>query len=379
MGVVQLLGLAVIVHGLPAAVHKGDAAPAAMQTDCVAISINVNDYWCQTMCPTGQCPEDMCKCGADAAALAASPAPGAPITQAAQAEAKSASFAARDLTEDIGDVPLVIVGEDDACKSLSDSASDEWCTSTCKNNKANCPTMCECDDDNMQVVDVDPLQAAQTAADKAAADAVAGVVPATAGVPAVPVAAAPPTTATVPGDFSKCKSLTLAATDEWCVHSCETGNCPETICNCDGKVPSPEPVVVAAPAPVAVPAVPAVPAPVAAVPAPVAAEPVAAPADVPAPVAVPVPEVSPVAAPVQAPAPVAVPAPAVPAVPATAAVPVPAVPAVPAAAAAAPAIDTSNCKAVSNSATDDWCSLTCGSGSCPETLCECGAAPSLSK
>jgi hypothetical protein len=366
MGVVQLLGLAVIVHGLPAAVHKGDAAPTAMQTDCLAISINVNDYWCQTMCPTGQCPEDMCKCGAEAAALKASPAPGTPAGE-------SASFAARDLSDDLGGVPLVIVGEDDACKSLSDSASDEWCTSTCKDNKANCPTMCECSDDNMEVVKEDPLEAAQKAADKAAKDAANGIATPVAGAAPAPVAATP---ATVAGDFSKCKSLTLAATDEWCVHSCETGNCPETICNCDGKVPKEVPVATAASAPAAVPAVPAPAVP--AVPAqPVAAEPVAAPAAVPAPavpavpqvtapVAAPVPEVSPVAAPVQAPAPVAEPAAAVPAVPA---------------APAAPVVATaSNCKAVSNAATDDWCALTCGAGTaaCPETLCKCDAAESPS-
>ena len=34
-----------------------------LQTDCVAISDRVNDYWCQSMCPSGQCPVDMCKCG----------------------------------------------------------------------------------------------------------------------------------------------------------------------------------------------------------------------------------------------------------------------------------------------------------------------------
>ena len=172
--VVQLLGLAVIVHGLPAAVHKGDAAPTAMQTDCMAISINVNDYWCQTMCPTGQCPEDMCKCGAEAAALKAPPAPG---TSAGE----SASFAARDVADELGDVPMVIVGEDDACKSLSDSASDEWCTSTCKDNTAGCPTMCDCSGDNKEVVTEDPLEAAQKEAEKAAKDAANGIVPPVAG------------------------------------------------------------------------------------------------------------------------------------------------------------------------------------------------------
>merc|ERR1719345_508558 len=125
MGVVQLLGLAVIVHGLPAAVQKGNAPPTAMQT-----------------------------------------------------ASESASFAARDLPGDLGDVPMVIVGEDDACKAVEGGGlTDEWCTSTCKDNKAGCPDMCECSDDNMEVVTEDPLEAAQKEAEKAAKDAANGIVP----------------------------------------------------------------------------------------------------------------------------------------------------------------------------------------------------------
>ena len=244
----SLAGLAVIVHGLPA-VRQGDAGPNSLQADCIAISINVNDYWCQTMCPTGQCPEDMCKCGAEAAALKASPAPGTRAGESANFERLSA----RD--DGLGGVPLVIVGEENACKSKSDSASDEWCTSTCKDNMANCPTMCECSDDTMEVVTEDPIEAANRAAEKAAKDAANAASGAAA--PVAPVApVAPKGPATVAGDFSMCKSLTLAATNEWCVHSCETGNCPATICNCDGKDAKD---ATAAPAPAAVPAVPAVP------------------------------------------------------------------------------------------------------------------------
>ena len=56
------------------------------------------------------------------------------------------------------------------------------------------------------------------------------------------------------------------------------------------------------------------------------------------------------------------------------------VPAVPAAPAAPVVATASNCKAVSNAATDDWCALTCGAGTaaCPETLCKCDAAESPS-
>ena len=36
-------------------------------------------------------------------------------------------------------VPMVIIGQEGVCKSLTDSASDEWCTTTCKGNMDNCP------------------------------------------------------------------------------------------------------------------------------------------------------------------------------------------------------------------------------------------------
>ena len=61
------------------------------------------------------------------------------------------------------------------------------------------------------------------AAEKPAKDAADGNPP-----PAVADAA-------VPGKFSMCRALTPAATDEWCVHSCATGNCPKTTCTCDAE------------------------------------------------------------------------------------------------------------------------------------------------
>jgi len=286
------------------------------------------------------------------------------------------------------------VGEDGACKSLSDSASDEWCTSTCKGNMANCPTMCECDEDNKETVTVDPIQ--QNANNPQPDNGSANGIPTAPVAPTAPVGA--PATAAVPAagvdDASKCKSLSPAATDEWCVHSCGTGSCPPTMCQC-GDAPAESPAAAAAaaaPAPVAA----AAPAPVAAVPVPATspapaavAEPVAAapaPVAAPATTAVPVPATSPapaVVAPVAEPAPavvapVAEPAP-VAAAPAPVAEPAPvaAAPAPVAEAPAAPQIDTSKCVAISPAATNEWCILTCGTGSCPETLCQCdGAAPS---
>lgn len=319
---IQLLGLLIVVHGLPAASKLQTVALTAMRTDCVAISVNVNDYWCQTMCPTGQCPEDMCKCGA-------SPSP-----SASEANINATRFAVRNLTQDVGDVPLVIIGEDGACKSLSDSASDEWCTSTCKGNMANCPKMCDCSTDNKERVDVDPIQVNN-------------------GDVKVPVAA---TSSTGSADIIKCRSLSPAATDEWCAHSCGTGNCPETMCQCGDNLEEPpaagSPAFTAAPEPASVAAAQPVAVPVSAQsPSPIAPASVDTPVPLPSEPAVPVPMAEPVVA-----------------APASAAAPV-----VPVAepAEATPAIDASKCVATSPAATQEWCVLTCGTGSCPESLCDC--------
>jgi len=313
MGIVHLICLVVLVQGLPTAPKPA----VAMQTECVAISINVNDYWCLTMCPTGQCPQDMCKCGT-------APSPSPDIQ--AQANVNNTNFAVRDLTQDVGGVPLVIVGEDGACKSLSDSASDEWCTSTCKGNLANCPTMCDCSMDNKEQVDVDPIQVNN-------GDMTS------------------PTPGAKMKDARECKSLSPAATDEWCAHSCGNGDCPETMCQCGDKPKD---------SPAGTPAVP-----VAAAPAPVAAS---APAQSPTPTApMAEPATDAVSVPATSPAPPATPV-AEPVVAAPSSV----------TEATAPAIDTSKCVAVSPAATQEWCVLTCGTGSCPETLCDCNGSASLS-
>ena len=74
--------------------------------------------------------------------------------------AKAARLRAND------DVPMVIIG-DRGCKSVSDGATDEWCTNTCKGGSqdgdvlSTCPTnLCECDDDDTEEVDYDPIQRA---------------------------------------------------------------------------------------------------------------------------------------------------------------------------------------------------------------------------
>lgn len=54
------------------------------------------------------------------------------------------------------------------------------------------------------------------------------VEPETAAAPAAAAAAAVPAL----GDYSACKSVSAGATDQWCVRTCSTGNCPESMCQC---------------------------------------------------------------------------------------------------------------------------------------------------
>jgi hypothetical protein len=91
------------------------------------------------------------------------PAPAAAPVPAAEAATPPVAEAA---------VPMVIVGADDSCRSLTDSASDEWCAGTCKGNmetNPSCPTLCECADasNKMEKVDIDPISAAIAANDAA--------------------------------------------------------------------------------------------------------------------------------------------------------------------------------------------------------------------
>ena len=96
----------------------------------------------------------------------------APVTEAPVPAAEAATPPVAEAA-----VPMVIVGADDSCRSLTDSASDEWCAGTCKGNmetNPSCPTLCECADasNKMQKVDVDPISEA-IAANDAAKQAVA--------------------------------------------------------------------------------------------------------------------------------------------------------------------------------------------------------------
>jgi hypothetical protein len=97
------------------------------------------------------------------------------------------------------DVPMVIIG-DGGCESLSDGVTDEWCTNTCKGGNpdgdvlSTCPAdLCQCDGDDTEVVDYDPIERAN----EPDADAGDPATPTQPGQAPAPVAVPP--AATVPG------------------------------------------------------------------------------------------------------------------------------------------------------------------------------------
>lgn len=136
---------------------------------------------------------------------------------------------------------------DASCVSITPSANDFWCQSTCV-TPANCPaTMCKCGDD----------AAASPAPD--AAPAVVPAVPAGApgaiapdyGTAAAGAAAAPApdygAAAATPKIDASCVSISPSANDNWCQLTCNIpASCPVTMCKCGGAVASPSPDAVPA-------------------------------------------------------------------------------------------------------------------------------------
>ena len=174
---------------------------------CTSLSDSANDEWCTNTCldnmetnPT--CPT-LCQCDGKhneeavdydpiAQANTEQEATGVATPPVAQAPAPVAEAPVPPIAEapvpPVAEVPvpMVIVGADDSCRSLTDSASDEWCTGTCKGNmetNPSCPTLCECADGKMEKVDRDPISEAviaNDAAKQAVADAANAAAPASA-------------------------------------------------------------------------------------------------------------------------------------------------------------------------------------------------------
>ena len=156
---------------------------------CTSLSDSAGDDWCTGTCKDSMetnpaCPT-LCECNEgnieeqvdyDPIAQATEPTPIAEATTPPAAEAPTPPVAEAP-TAPVAEapVPMVIVGADDSCRSLTDSASDDWCTGTCKGSMETnpaCPTLCECADGKIEPVDLDPITEA-AAANEAAKQAVA--------------------------------------------------------------------------------------------------------------------------------------------------------------------------------------------------------------
>jgi len=176
----------------PVAAPVDDRIANAADSNCVSIMAGTSDWWCATTCASSgasasACPATMCKCGDDAKAeadakaaaaieaqkaaedavkaaasemtgapaAATSPAPvavapvavsPAPVAQQ-QAQAAAPASEEDDKDEDDKDEPA---GSPEppaskTCTAIIDTASDEWCTTTCATSYCP-PTACKCDE-----------------------------------------------------------------------------------------------------------------------------------------------------------------------------------------------------------------------------------------
>ena len=149
MGVVcLLLGLLGVAWGIPA-VNRASVLQSAGSADpspspewgtpsddsCVSISSSANDYWCQTNCAVGVCPDAVCQCGPVSAKGAQSEDAATPAVNliAGQSEPSPAPQAG-------------LFPTDPSCVSVSPSANDYWCQTVCKTGRCP-PTICKCDSD----------------------------------------------------------------------------------------------------------------------------------------------------------------------------------------------------------------------------------------
>jgi len=346
------------------------AAPAKR---CTAILETASDEWCMTTCATSYCPPTACKCDEPEEAVPKTKLDTAPATQDAQAVA----------------APVAAVDASPA----PDGPGVDWATGQ---PLPQAPTAVP---EPAYEMPVDPAvpQVAETPATPAAPAAVpAPAVPETAATPAapvpVPVPAVPAPVAAPVDDRianaadSNCVSIMAGTSDWWCATTCASSGasasaCPETMCKCDDDAKAESDAKAAEAMEAQKAAEDAVKAAATAItgasPAPVAVAPVAV-----APVAVAPVAVAPVAV---SPAPMAQQqAQAVaPTDDEKAAAHKAAEDAVKEAAATAPGVTAAavpaaspepagkNCKAILETASDEWCTTTCATSYCPPTACKC--------
>ena len=289
----------------PATWTGDDRLDSVQNSNCVSVMPGTSDWWCATTCNNKEkdaaaCPPTMCKCDEKAKKSAQQQAADALKThQQAEAAVKAADPLSSypdglpDGAQAAAAASPSPTAEKPKCTAILDTATDEWCTTTCETSYCP-PTACKCEEaapapkmrlDKEPAAEpaADPAAAATAAAQAAqtaAADAVASVaaasspgpgvdwatgaelpqapmaVPETATAPApVPVPATPATEVAQPADpppvstwqgddriqnaaDSSCVSIMPGTSDWWCATTCasrpgDSSACPPTMCRCD--------------------------------------------------------------------------------------------------------------------------------------------------
>lgn len=289
----------------PATWTGDDRLDSVQNSNCVSVMPGTSDWWCATTCNNKEkdaaaCPPTMCKCDEKAKKSAQQQAADAlKAHQQAEAAVKAADPLSSypdglpDGAQAVAAASPSPSAEKPRCTAILDTATDEWCTTTCETSYCP-PTACKCEEaapapkmrlDKEPAAEpaADPAAAATAAAQAAqtaAADAVASVaaasspgpgvdwatgaelpqapmaVPETATAPApVPVPATPATEVAQPADpppvstwqgddriqnaaDSSCVSIMPGTSDWWCATTCasrpgDSSACPPTMCRCD--------------------------------------------------------------------------------------------------------------------------------------------------
>ena len=167
---------------------------------CKSISPTIPDTWCVSTCAAGPaaCPDTICNCEEEEPSTGFLNPKASPSPSPKASPLPAMRLAKRALPTWQGIV------DTSTCKSLSASATDEWCIATCTHE---CPqTICACDGDEWV-----PVETPSPAPDAAA----------------MPKA--------MNYDSSSCVASGSGAADTtWCMNTCGSDDCPESngLCKC---------------------------------------------------------------------------------------------------------------------------------------------------
>jgi hypothetical protein len=212
-------------------------SPTANKLDssCKSIQAGVTDFWCQHTCGTGlSCPELVCECGAKELEKP-------PTTEAIASTDDTANELAPSGSEASTGSSVNIT----FCKSVQAGVDDLWCQRTCLRRELKvfasafsaCPAdICTCESP-LQKKDLEEKgEAEQTGGAQVTEPTLTNEEEAAPASTAPTSSAASTAPVPVPEDASldsTCKSIQGGVDDMWCMKTCGTGTfCPEKLCLC---------------------------------------------------------------------------------------------------------------------------------------------------